>query len=352
MLSRILFIGSLILLGYACKKVDYSVNADEHLTNDTASVIHNAFYVSHSPNLLTVRVEMATFVGTSTLSDYSSFEFGEDSLTTSEYSIEWSPKAQYSPSETDYSTVLLLNKFNAQFMYDYHMGVYLDYYLNQTTGDQNAKTAFASFEQSNDDFTFFHIENSSSIFDNSVDYTLGNFYNGIRNSAQGNSTSNTDLAYAIKCLDETIDTLIADPQATGKLSITMLNGDGFHGGTFPEIEIANIITKAQNNNVSINVIGAGNHIFLNKIAHETGGFIFDLDSYLYNINDDQYHAGSHKFKVGVIVQNLEKLLSGNFDYTSSLASISNLNGTFSSGNHLSFAYTYNEQYFKFTVTIP
>ena len=332
----------------SCKKDVVIEDREDLLKTDTATMIFRSTYVSHTATDLEVDLDMVTFNGLLSETDYTNQQFYDSSdLFNVNYTI--SAVSTNAPSTTNnFSTVILLNLAEKQWYEQDFVGVHMRRFFEQTEASSNHNVALSSFAKQENTFTRFHTENKPDIFDNSWQYNVDQFY--MLTNSLNQVSAPTNISYLSARLLDVIDTLVAAPSASGDLSITLMSDYDFQqSGSQTDIDA--IIASANTNNVHINLLGSGFSDQLRTIASSTGGFVctYELSFSSQTPLKDRNETSAPQ----VALQNLIALLTGQIKmHGCHITATYTDSDTWQSGNNIRLPINYNGRQTYVDIIIP
>ena len=287
----------------SCRKEDVIIDREDNLSQDTALIIYQVQYSSHTGGDVNFLVDMLQLNGTTSEATYAGHDF-QDPGTTGTVSFG-NPNPNVNPSNGSYSTILVFDYAETWSYEENFVGYYLRRFFEIADSLPNRNVALSSFSGSDNTPTRLHAEDHSNIFGNSWEYSISQFY--AYTTHLDDDASATNGAFLKSRMIGLIDSLIAAPQASGDLSITLIAGyGGYYFSNYADLDA--IIDHALANNVKINIISQGGSSELTQMANETGGF---LSTWIPDINGNPYHEDHPYSNTQITLQNLDELLMGN-----------------------------------------
>ncbi|MGV6860704.1 MAG: hypothetical protein ACWA41_02980 [Putridiphycobacter sp.] len=298
------FIG-LVLFFWACNKEDLVYDREEHLPTDTISFM-NSFDYSAGNNLANVNLSFLTFNGLTSESNFS------------DYSITFIPPYDNAPfvynlnatsevsglNYSNYSHIIVLEEGLESWYSSHNFGIFLRRYLEETA-NLNRKIALASFNPENQSNLVFFNKDEGSVFNNPWEDNLELFYE--KSSLYGNNSES--ISYVVQRINEAIDEFVNSSEILPNKSITAVIPNYFYNTDTDSTLIANLITRANSEAISINIVGENIIEEIKTIAFQTNGFVFDNPEQL-----DFNNSKSTITPVGCLIENLDKILAKNYTY--------------------------------------
>lgn len=348
MLNKISIVGVLALLMlFSCKKDDTIWDREVDLTVDTLTSQIGIDYVIQNPNQIDVQIKMLILNGLGSELNYTGQSFVQSTDNSPNYIYDFSNLSIVEEVPVNnYTNVLLFQKSGDWWFEEHRVGMYLRRYLELYGDTRNIATAY--FDYGTDTPIRFSNKNGGSYFDNNWEDDIEMFYEEIETVDQ--YVDQIPFEYFSKRINEVMDSLIINhPTLPNKIITAFVPSYYFYedDGLF-----AQIWTKANANNIQINLLG---YHFSNvkQIAYETGGFVIENNvDPVENVVLSYYDRDvSH---IGVILQNLDRILSKN--YVTHICSLSVTDPTggspFLSGNIFYARFIYNGIRFSVHIRLP
>ncbi|MBK7127971.1 MAG: hypothetical protein IPM74_13950 [Crocinitomicaceae bacterium] len=343
MKSRRNFIIAISWIVLGCDKQVYVVDEQDVLVMDTASFIVGTQYISHTATELELDVDIVTLIGDQSISDYSAYTFVDSSLNNSDLSFTQTSSTVISSSAQNYSTILLIDRASLNWHRYNYTGHYMERYFNsKALSDHFAMAIFEANDYNSPDFI---CESAGDMYGNTSSFNIQQFYHYTETEPDMPENNQHTPLFILTLLDRTLDSLIASPNSTGNRSITLLTGNRIDGPS-TEPDFTNFITKAQSNNVSINIIcddGSG-MMAIQKLVHYTGGFVFDNNVNRQMVPGDDYEHAVYGY--GVYMQNLDNVFQKEYTFNRCRLLVSSASGNFFSGSDQIFTLAYGGHIFR------
>lgn len=289
------------MCGLSCRKEEVVIDREDNLSSDTALIIYSSQYNSHTASALNVTVEILQMNGLVSESDYSGAVLADANIPDHTVTFGTTTTNTNTPIAS-YSTIFVFDYAETISFKDEFAGFYLRRFFEIVDSLPNRNVALSSFSAEENTPTRLHTENNGNIFDNSWEFNLQQFYE--RTIQLDESANQTQGQYIKDRLIDLMDSLLAAPQATGELSITLLTGNGGYNFS-ASADLDAIIDYALLNNIKINVITPGGSYELAQIANETGGF---LSAWVGDEQGQPQPGGPEFSNTQIALQNLDDLL--------------------------------------------
>jgi hypothetical protein len=339
----------ILMLGVfsSCKKDAILYDREDALVTDTATFLYSANYISHTSTSLTVQVDMATFNGLNSEEDYNE-HFFSDSTSSPDINYDVSNVSVVPvPVHNSYTTVLLFDQNNRLWYNEEFVGFYLRRFIEKNDSITLGKIGIASFSGQNNLKTSFRSEVPGSYFQNSWNYSVNEFYDITKNANE--TLYDTPVSYVTLRVDEAIDSMVLSGEVTGDKSITLFANEAFGGSS--DLNLDATILKANNNAISINMIGPYFSPNIKRMAIETGGFVCEYENYNYQLPSNQSNE-QYVSAIEVGLENLENLLRRDLVLHRCNLVITELTANFQTGDNLSYNLNYNGANFSIDLSIP
>lgn len=337
----------LVLFTFSCRKEEVVVDREDNLSDDTALFVYSINYESHNTTDLNFTMNMVMLKGSQSEQEYALFNYYDTSYFQN-FDLSFATASSYNqPTVSSYSTILLFDYNETESFKQNYVGYFLRRFFEITDSLPNRNVALSSMSSSQNTPTRLHTENLGNIFGNSWEYNTNTFYS-LTSGFNGGSSSTPGLFMKGRVLD-LIDSLIASPQATGDLSITVLLGNG--GVQFTNYsDLEQIVDYAISNGVKINIITPGSGGEVATLAGATGGF---FSNYIFDYNDQPIPEGDEFGNVTIPLQNLDELLKGNV-FTHRVNGTATQTGadTWQSGDYVYLTVRYGGYKFETGLKIP
>lgn len=337
-----------VFFTFSCRKEDVVIDREDALLTDTTIMVFNASYQSHTPTTLNFTIDMLHLNGLQSQTSFDDFLFFDTSYVQN-LTLTFGASASYNyPSISEYSTILLIDYNETESFKSNYVGYFLRRFFEIADSLPNRNVGLSSMSSESNTATRLHSEFPGEIFGNSCEYNVETFYQ--ITSHQDESPGDTPGLFLKGRLTGLIDSIVASPEATGDLSITLIAGNG--GYYFSnQSDLDEIIDKALLNNVKINIITPSAGIAeLAYLANATGGFI---SSYVHDSNFNPLPETETFPNVQITLQNLDDLLMGKvFTHKVTGSAVQVLSDTWQSGDYASLTIKYNNYAFHVGIRIP
>ena len=266
-----------LLLCFSCRKEADPYNREDVIVADTSTQLFKATYLSHNLQDLNFQLELLTFNSGKSESSYQGLSFDTHDFS-SEFDITFSniSTKTYNSSES-YNTTVILDLSSRDIYRSSELGIYLRRFFEIADSLPNKKVAFSSFEPAKLHPTRFHSEKPGDLFGNSWQYNTETMYDLISENTPSGSI--VPMLFFKNRMIETIDSISAQIGASAEKSLTLVMAVGSLAGV-NQTDIDDIISKAVDHNVSINLITMFEEVGFQRIAIETGGFCTGLVPYI------------------------------------------------------------------------
>lgn len=343
MKSRIIIMIAFSCCIVSCDKQVYQVDEQNAIVMDTASFIVGAQYISHTATELQLDVDVVTLIGDKSITDFSPYFFTDSSLNSTDISFTQTSATAISSGAQNYSTVLLIDRENLSWHRVNYTGQYIERYFN--TKSLNDHVALAIFKANDYSAPHFICENAGDIYGNTPSFSVQQFYHYTETDPDIPDNGMHTPLYIVNLLDKTLDSIIASPNSSGNLSITLITNSQV-SGSVSEPDYSNLIAKAQSNNVSINIICDDGSVMMevHKMAHYTGGFVFDNNVNRQTMPSNDYEHAVYRY--GVYMQNLDHVLKKEYTLNRCRLLVSSASGNFFSGSDQIFTLAYGGHIYR------
>lgn len=335
MLIRSLLIVSVFLMAYSCKKEPSGFDREEALDKDTATIIYSLNYLGHTPTSFQFNIELLTLNELESEQSYSGLQYAPNN-SNQDFSYNITSESVLQPSFSDeYSTVILLDLSNGEFLDREYVGVYLRRYFELVDSLPLRHVAFSSFSSAENHESRFHSENPSDIFGNSWEFNTSTFYK-LRQTASEGGSSVSMLFFKRRIMDAMDSLVAANP--LGDLSITTILGVGGINNE-DQSDYLEIITKANSNNIKLNIISDHSYGDFQCLSSSTGGFFSSYPILDQGQNSEWIDSLGSATKASIL--NLDDLLRSEVNVHRITIQVTASNGaTFQQGQYFSEEFTY------------
>ena len=356
MLTNIKYIALFgFFLFISCKKSnDLPYDREEQLQTDTAIYLYRQQKTFISPTEVQVNLELGQFTDLTSALSYLPGSYGDPIVyENSNIAITFSgeTRVEHSPIN-EYTTLFVLDE-NAIDWYDYnHIGFNLRRFFEQIDMDSKKRAGLFFFNNNNDGLTTTFVEDQSrDVFTTGWDAKVQEYYQLKRNNEVYYGNTSAEGFYSV--MNEALDKLISSPEAVGQKSITSLivSNELYLGGDPAlNLDLMNLINKANANSIQINFITDFSSNIPYYIADKTNGFIQDsFEQPLISQNQNDWDVSPK----AVIVQNLNDLLSQNIATYGVTIKMEPLGGAiFTTGENHGIAVRFLSYEFFLPVVIP
>lgn len=339
----------LVLIG--CKKNDSDFDRNNSLVSDTSTFLYSASYVSHTSSQLTIQLDLVTIEGfTSSVNNPSERYIP----TKPNFNIDLDFQNNFNQPVTtasNYSTVFMFNGNTSQWYQDDRIGFYLRRYLELKDAN-TAHVAMTSFDQQQHNDLIWHVENTGNLFGNTWEYMMDEFYTISHYDPSVDNYYTSSPQVLFDHLNGVMDQVNTDPGFTGRRSITIISGRDFEDGSLIDSEVTDLIGKAGNMQISINLFGTGFNTDIQRLALETGGFVCKPQEIYPSPNPVEFGPRIVS-DMGVFMINLDDILRGNLTSHRCLMTATYTDGSFfNSGDRISYPINYNGYIFFIDLVIP
>lgn len=341
----------------SCKKDKIlPYDREKELQTDTTALIYSQKVTLNSSTEFVIELEVSQFTDLISRANYPSKTF-ENSVDIDNPNVEITfgveEQKEYESIDS-YSTIVMLDE-NAIHWYDYNqVGFNLRRYFETIDQSVNKTAALYLYKEKSDELTTtFVTDETANAFKTGWEKKINEIYLLSRSISNNDYYGKISKESFYKTMNEALDKLINDPNATGQKSITSLVGNCtifFTENPYLDTELMALIGKAVSNNIQINFITENSKDLVHFVAYQTNGF---LHGDLYEngkIADVDYTKVSHK---AVALQNLDKLLSKDLTTKKVMLTVNAKTGwSFETGQRFNVGVRFLSYEFNLFVVLP